>query len=280
MSQKCRDIAREQSGDPVSISYMPQGVQALAFPSTNFSIGESENQAYAKLASAKFSGMKLSSSAIRRANLKRLIGDPNHGPQKRISDQSQISLSQLGQWLSGDRNMSEVSARKIESGLRLPAGWMDIDHSATKVPFDVNVSPASIGTRRVPLINYVQAGELTEIGAAFSGDALEYLLTDLDLSAHAFALEIEGLSMSPEFSPGDRVIIDQEVCPRAGDCVVAKNGHDEATFKKYRPRGISENGQDVFELVPLNDDYATLYSDRQTLIVIGTMMEHRKYRRR
>lgn len=146
--------------------------------------------------------------------------------------------------------------------------------------FDVNVAPARIGDRRIPLINFVQAGQLTEIGAEFSGDAMEYLLTDLNLSEHAFALEIDGLSMTPEFSPGDRVIIDQEVAPSAGDFVVARNGKEEATFKKYRPRGISERGQDVFELVPLNDDYPTLYSDREPLQVIGTMVEHRRYRRR
>lgn len=146
--------------------------------------------------------------------------------------------------------------------------------------FDSNVAPSSVGSRRVPLINYVQAGELTEIGAAFSGEALEYLLTDMHLSNHAFALEIAGLSMSPEFKPGDRIIVDQEVCPQPGDFVVARNGGFEATFKKYRPRGIDEQGNEVFELVPLNDDFPTLYSAREPLIIIGTMMEHRRYYRR
>lgn len=146
--------------------------------------------------------------------------------------------------------------------------------------FDNNVAPSSIGSRRVPLINYVQAGELTEIGAAFSGEALEYLLTDMDLSEHAFALEIAGMSMSPDFKPGDRIIVDQEMCPQPGDFVVARNGGYEATFKKYRPRGIDENGNDVFELVPLNEDFPTLYSRQEPLIIIGTMMEHRRYYRR
>lgn len=146
--------------------------------------------------------------------------------------------------------------------------------------FDKNVAPAAVGSRRVPLINYVQAGELTEIGAAFSGEALEYLLTDMDLSDHAFALEITGLSMSPEFKPGDRIIVDQEVFPQPGDFVVARNGGYEATFKKYRPRGVDERGNDIFELVPLNEDFPTLYSRQEPLIIIGTMMEHRRYYRR
>ncbi|RIQ74991.1 helix-turn-helix domain-containing protein [Bordetella avium] len=159
-------------------------------------------------------------------------------------------------------------------GPRLP------DSAPLSPTFDKNVARASVGSRRVPLINYVQAGELTEIGAAFSGEALEYLLTDMELSDHAFALEIAGLSMSPDFKPGDRIIVDQEVCPQPGDFVVARNGGFEATFKKYRPRGMDENGNDLFELVPLNDDYPTLYSKREQLIIIGTMMEHRRYYRR
>ena len=144
-----------------------------------------------------------------------------------------------------------------------------------------NVIPASIGTRRVPLISYVQAGCWTEASdAATVGDGFEYLLTDLELSGSAFALEIQGESMLPEFRPGDRVIVDPEIQPQPGDCVVAMNGGQEATFKKYRPRGINERGDTVFELVPLNEDFAPMRSDQTPIRIVGTMMEHRKYRRR
>lgn len=144
-----------------------------------------------------------------------------------------------------------------------------------------NVVPAAIGTRRVPLISYVQAGCWTEAGdAATVGDGFEYLLTDLELSGSAFALEIQGESMLPEFRPGDRVIVDPEIQPHPGDCVVAMNGGQEATFKKYRPRGIDERGDTVFELVPLNEDFAPMRSDQTPIRIVGTMMEHRKYRRR
>ncbi len=112
------------------------------------------------------------------------------------------------------------------------------------------------------------------------GAAFEYLLTDLDLSEHAFALEIDGLSMTPEFQPGDRVIVDPAITPRPGDCVVAKNGREEATFKKYRARGINAAGQDVFELVPLNPDYPTISSEIQPVKIIAVMVEHRRYRAR
>ena len=56
--------------------------------------------------------------------------------------------------------------------------------------------------------------------------------------------------MLPDFRPGDRVLIDPDVSPRPGDFVAARNTKQEATFKKYRVRGIDEVGQEVFELIP------------------------------
>ena len=85
--------------------------------------------------------------------------------------------------------------------------------------------------------------------------------------------------MRPDFTPGDRVIIDPDVQPQAGDFVVAKNGEEEATFKKYRVRGSDQTGNAVFELVPLNEDFETMRSDMQPIRIVGVMVEHRKYRR-
>ena len=85
--------------------------------------------------------------------------------------------------------------------------------------------------------------------------------------------------MTPEFQEGDTILIDPDVTPTPGDYVVAKNDDGEATFKKYRSRGLNEHGEPVIELVPLNEDYPSLRSDRTPLQVIGTMMEHRRYRK-
>lgn len=144
-----------------------------------------------------------------------------------------------------------------------------------------NVTAVPIGTRRIPLISCVQAGAMTEaIDPYAAGDAAEWMLTDLDLSANAFALRIKGNSMLQEFREGDTVIIDPAILPLPGDYVVAKNGENEATFKKYRPRGVNERGEQVFELVPLNEDYPSMRSDITPIRIIGTMVEHRRYRRR
>ena len=159
-----------------------------------------------------------------------------------------------------------------------PPGWFDLPPSEKSGAANVEVAP--MGDRRIPVISAIQAGMWAEILDNFApGDADEWLMTDLELSASAFALTIRGDSMLPEFNPGDRVIIDPEIAPQPGDFVAAKNGEQEATFKKYRPRGMDAQGNIIFELVPLNDDYPTLRSDVQHIKIVGAMVEHRKYRR-
>ncbi len=190
----------------------------------------------------------------------------------------------IRQMLSGTRNVTEKTVRAIEAipGMGF---WFDPLSALAKEHYahqsDANVRRAPIGSRRVPLISYVQAGRMSEAVDPFPpGAAFEYLLTDLDLSEHAFALEIDGLSMTPEFNPGDRVIVDPAITQRPGDFVVAKNGHEEATFKRYRARGINAAGEEVFELVPLNPDYPTISSENQPVKIIAVMVEHRRYRKK
>lgn len=147
--------------------------------------------------------------------------------------------------------------------------------------FDENVASAAIGVRPIPVISAVQAGQLKDMENPYSpGDGYSVEYTDQKLSRWAFALEVEGESMLPLFKPGDRLIVDPDLAPQPGDYVIARNGSDQATFKKYRPRGMDANGDMIFELVPLNDDYPTMRSDVEHLIVIGVVTEHRKKLRR
>lgn len=218
----------------------------------------------------------------RRERLKLLLSEMT---QAELARRSGVAASYISRSLrlpgdDGYKSIGEVTARKLEAGARKPEGWLDALGGGFERDMP-QLQPAPIGERRIPLISHVQAGNWSEATDPHAmGDGFDFLLTDQELSESAFALEIKGDSMLPEFKPGDRVIIDPEVHPQPGDFVVAKNGEEEATFKKYRPRGVNEFGGDVFELVPLNEDYATMRSDVQPIRIVGTMVEHRKYRRR
>ena len=134
----------------------------------------------------------------------------------------------------------------------------------------------------LPVIDVVQAGHWSEVADPYAaGAGGDYIAPDEPVSGQAFVLEIEGRSMTPEFEPGDRVIIDPVVPPRPGDFVVAKlDGEESATFKKYRLRRQDDRGREVIDLVPLNPDWPTLTLDESNPgRIVGTMVEHRRYRR-
>ena len=190
-----------------------------------------------------------------------------------------LDSTYLSQLLNGHRNLGEKAARNLEAKLGWAPHSMDRtpDESAEEADF-LGRPPA--GLRRVPRISFVQAGLWTEVVDAYApGAGDDYLLTQTDLGPHAFALTVRGESMEPEFKEGDTIIIDPDVKPSPGDFVVARNAREEATFKKYRPRGVNELGEQVIELVPLNEDFPSLRSDYSPLLIIGTMMEHRRYRK-
>ncbi|EOD56726.1 MULTISPECIES: S24 family peptidase [Aeromonas] len=226
-----------------------------------------------------------------------------HISERIFSRRSALGLSKAA--LGKAIGITGVSVGKWESGLNQPKGrylndlaaalgvsvdWLltGKEEGVTSVvesPFPGyrNVEPAVIPQGdRVPILSYVQAGnwrEICEQATGFDGN-VEYVTASVDIGPRGFGLWLRGNSMSPQFNEGDLVIVDPDEQPRPGDFVVAKNGSDEATFKKYRPRGIDENGKEVFELVPLNEDYPPMHSDRQHIEIIGVMVEHRTFRKR
>ncbi len=196
----------------------------------------------------------------------------------------QVKPPSVHGWLNGKakflrgENLLRAAAALGVSQQWLATGEGSMKPSAT---WDANAKPSHIGMRPYPVISRIQAGALKEISDPYGpGDGLDIEYGDDDASPWSFFLEIEGDSMLPEFRPGDRVLIDPEVSPGPGDFVAARNTNREATFKKYRVRGIDGFGVEVFELVPLNDDYPILRSDEHHLVVIGTMIEHRRKFRR
>lgn len=143
-----------------------------------------------------------------------------------------------------------------------------------------NVKVINFEAYKVPLISYVQAGVWTGSCELRNSTGFEYIMTSLELSDKAFALQIKGDSMEPEFKEGDVVIIDPAVKPTPGEFVVAMNGESETTFKKYRELGYDEHERIQFELIPLNPDYTIMSTLKQQIRIIGTMVEHRIFRRK
>lgn len=211
--------------------------------------------------------------------------------QKALAQKVGMTQGALSELETGE-SQSSTLLPSMAAALGVSALWLETGKgsmqatltgkSDPQAPFDENVRPAPLGARPIPVISSVQAGALRDMETPYplgSGYAVEYT-DDEKLSRWAFGLDVEGLSMMPTFQPGDRLIVDPELSPNPGDYVVARNGSDQATFKKYRPRGIDARGEMIFELVPLNEDYPTLRSDTEHLVVIGVVTEYKKKLRR
>lgn len=204
-----------------------------------------------------------------------------HGlTQQKLGELIGVKKSSISQWENDEHSPSGDNLAQLSKVFGVSAHWLATGKGSPELS---NVEPAVIPQgNRVPILSYVQAGnwrEMCELATAFDGN-VEYVSAGGEIGPYGFGLWLRGDSMVPLFKEGDLIIVDPDESPQPGDYVVAKNGSDEATFKKYRPRGIDENGQEVFELVPLNDDYPTMHSDRQHIQIIGVMVEHRSYRKR
>jgi SOS-response transcriptional repressor LexA len=143
-----------------------------------------------------------------------------------------------------------------------------------------NVEAAPLDWREIPILDYRQAGSWTIDSSASDLAEHDTIMTALELPPSTFALRLLGNSMEPRFLEGDIVVVDPTTPPGPGDFVVAAEGNGDTTFRQYRNAGLNEAGMDVFELVPLNPLYAPMRSDRVALAIVGTMVEHRSFRRR
>ena len=199
--------------------------------------------------------------------------------QETLAGKCGVSRAAVAQWEGAITKPSLDHLQKAAEALGVWLSWLTVGDDAPPShlpPF----SPAQSDRRRVPVIDFVHAGKWDQIGEPYEPGGMEIITTGLDVGSRAFALIISGDSMLPEFRRGDKIIVDPEVSPKPGDFVIAKlEGDDEAMFKKYRPRGADIDGQPVIELVPLNEDWPTLtISTDNPGHIIGTLVEHRRYR--
>lgn len=190
-----------------------------------------------------------------------------------------VSPQAVSQWERDKDTPGAERLREIAKALRADFYWL-LEGSIRPGP--VAHSPyEEQRIWRAPLIDRVAAGRWSESIAP--GDLpADTRFLDVYGKPHGqlFALEISGESMEPDFSAGDVVIVDTGVEPLPGDFVVAKNADEGATFKKYRLQKAASGRQSI-ELVPLNQDYPTLMiDDASPGQIVGTMIEHRRFRRR
>ncbi|MGR3976596.1 helix-turn-helix domain-containing protein [Acinetobacter sp. 1207_04] len=182
-------------------------------------------------------------------------------------------------WVNGTNNPSAKHLDNLAKTLKTTTSWLltgeGIPTSDKNDPNFSNVVINESPLRRIPILDFVQAGSFYESGYDGIHPKGETFTTYIGCKPESvFSLEVSGLSMIPEFTPGDKLVVDAAKEPYPGCYVIAQNGSHEATFKKYRAIGYDEHGRETFELVPLNPDFPIMNSTQQEIRIIGVVVEH------
>ena len=199
--------------------------------------------------------------------------------QKDVVEAIGITQSALSQLETGLVNSSS-HLPSIANFLGVNAYWLqtgngEMQAQATPESSFGNVRPDTSPLRKIPVLDYVQAGLFHDVGYDGLNPKSETYTTYQSAKPECvFSLEVSGASMTPDFNPGDKLVVDASKPPYPGCYVIAQNGSHEATFKKYRAIGYDEHGRETFELVPLNPDFPTMNSTQQEIRIIGVVVEH------
>lgn len=104
---------------------------------------------------------------------------------------------------------------------------------------------------RVPRISWVQAGALSEAVNMYEpGYAEEWLDCPFPHSSGpsgAFCLEVRGMSMFPDYRPGELILVEPQIDAAHDDDIVARTPDGQATFKRLQ---VTEEGTYLLALNP------------------------------
>ncbi len=191
-----------------------------------------------------------------------------------------VSRAAVAQWENGTTQPSLAHLRRAGDMLGVWVSWLAGENDGGDGGRGAALPPRG---RVVPVIDYVAAGAWGAVTDPYPpGTGMERIVAEQMVGPLSFALVVRGTSMEREFREGDKLIVDPEMVPQPGDFVIAKlDGEEEATFKKYRPRGLDAAGRPVIDLVPLNEDWPVLRIDADAPgRIVGTVVEHRRYYKR
>lgn len=207
-----------------------------------------------------------------------LKGYPVRGRARILSKEFDISDKGAGKWIKGEAMPETSKFPLLSKFLGVSAEWLLNGSNNENKDNHGNVQPNTSGIRKIPVLDFVQAGIFHEVGYDGINPIGETFTTYQSAKPECvFSLEVTGMSMAPDFIPGDKIVVDASLAPKPGSLVIAQevqHGEARTTFKKYRVIGINEFGVDVIELVPLNPDYPTYNSTQIDISIIGVIVQH------
>ena len=199
--------------------------------------------------------------------------------QSELARRAGVGQSAVGNIEAGLRGFG-ASVLQMARACGVDPNWLATGEGQMVVPANeaANVqfgglSLAGAVRRMVPVISSVRAGTWGEIDDHTPDTKETFAVREANTGLYAFALRVEGDSMTsdtlPSFPEGTVLIVDPDRAPKAGDYVVAKDVDSQrATFKRLTTDGAR------WYLKPLNRDYRPIEIDDPAVRVIGVVVEY------
>jgi SOS-response transcriptional repressor LexA len=196
--------------------------------------------------------------------------------QQAVADRFGISRAAVAQWENGDTFPGTAKLEGLAEVLRVRLEWLATGRGPRYGDLSDILPAVNGGHRTVPLINSACAADWPARRNEMPAGEVP---TEVLAGPASFALVIDDESMAPALATGDKIIVDPDVVPRSGDYVVATvEENDGALVRLYRPR--AENNDKLVELVPFDRAWTTrMIGGGNSGRIVGTMVEHRRYRR-
>lgn len=155
---------------------------------------------------------------------------------------------------------SQVSQRLSKE---IPTLYISEESGTYSAERTSNATPVNFMRAKLPVIGQASAGRLEELIENQEID--EWVDAPGATGPRAFALRIEGISMEPKFSDGEKVIIDPDLDWCIGDYVFARRvSNNTGTFKQ-----IKREGDDLY-LSALNERFEPQYTKlNEDWLIVG-----------
>lgn len=181
--------------------------------------------------------------------------------QSELARRIGVKPQSVQQWEGAGTTPRSHRLASLAMALGVTKEWLLVGGSAAE-----SVRRLAQQMREVPLVNYVQAGQWSEVAPNMPDT--QHVSCPVPCSESTFALEVVGESMLPDYLPGDIIFCDPEASAETGDDVVAMvDNHSEATFKRL----VCEPGH--MKLKAINPEWSPRYMDIESpCSIVGTVI--------
>jgi transcriptional regulator with XRE-family HTH domain len=204
------------------------------------------------------------------AALRRKAGLSQDELAKRVG----VRRQSVQQWETGTTGPSRRIVPALANVLGVPISVLDpilgVSASATEV---------QQGSRLIPIetlshVAFKGGGSMdARIFTGFASVGVEPI--------EARAVMVEDDSMTPDYLPGDVLILDAAANVQDGDDIVISLPGQPSLLRRYKSRGRNRQGDEVFDLVTPNAESVTItLTTRSAYQIVGVVVELQRKKRR